>query len=229
MQKHGKVSAERVLRHKIYGTPRKALAIKDVARKGTPREAATAFLKGIAPQLKIPADLGNLKYDKTVQSPLGTHVLFQQYHNKKPITGAWVKVDLDPQNRAYHFTNNTMPVKMLEKSAQKATKRAWSEADAKKKALAAVKATPSRIRGQVTSELVNFPVGKIVLPAWKFLIPVSAPPHDWRIYISAGSGSVLHKEDMIKTATGKGMVFDPNPVVALNNIALRDSKPVPPM
>jgi hypothetical protein len=143
MQKHGKVSAERVLRHKIYGTPRKALDIKDVARKGTPREAATAFLKGIAPQLKIPADLGNLKYDKTVQSPLGTHVLFQQYHNKKPITGAWVKVDLDPQNRAYHFTNNTMPVKMLEKSAQQATKRAWSEADAKKKALAAVKATPS--------------------------------------------------------------------------------------
>jgi Zn-dependent metalloprotease len=227
MQKLGRVSAGKILRHKIYGTPRKALAIQDVARKGTPREAATAFLKGIAPQLKIPADLGNLKYDKAVQSPLGTHVLFQQYHDKKPITGAWVKVDLDPQNRAYHFTNNTMPLKMLEKGAKKATKGAWSEADAKKKALAAIKATPSRIRGRLTSELVNFPVGKTVQPAWKFVIPVSAPPHDWRIYISADSGSVLHKEDMIKTATGKGMVFDPNPVVTLNNTTLRDAKLVP--
>ena len=227
MQKLGKVSAEKVVRNKTYGTARKALGIKDVARKGTPREAATAFLKGIAPQLKIPADLGNLKYDKVVSSPLGTHVLFQQYHDKKPITGAWIKVDLDPQNRAYHFTNNTMPLKMMEKSPKKATKQAWTEAETKKKALATVKATPSRIRGPVTSELVNFPVGKTVEPAWKFVIPVSAPPHDWRIYISTGSGSVLHKEDMIKTASGKGMVFDPNPVVTLNNTALRDSKPVP--
>jgi Zn-dependent metalloprotease len=227
MQKLGKVSAEKVVLHKTYGTARKALGIKDVARKGTPRQAATAFLKSIASQLKIPADLGNLKYDKTVKSPLGAHVLFQQYHDKKPITGAWVKVDLDPQNRAYHFTNNTMPVPMLTRAPMRATKQAWSEAEAKKKALSAVKAKKSRIRGQVTSELVNFPVGKTVEPAWKFVIPVSAPPHDWRIYISAASGSVLHKEDMIKTANGKGTVFDPNPVVTLNDTTLTDSKPVP--
>jgi len=227
MPKIGKVSAEKVVTHKTYGTPRKALAIKDIARKGTPREAATSFLKGIAPELKLPADLSGLKYYKVVKSPLGSHVLFQQYHDRKPITGAWVKVDLDPRNRAYHFTNNTMPVHMLEKSAKKATSKDWTQGEAKKKALATVKAIPSRIRGQVTSELVNFPVGETVQPAWKFVIPVSAPPHDWRIYISKRSGSVLHKEDMIKTATGKGMVFDPNPVVTLNNTSLTDTKPVP--
>ena len=70
MPKIGKVSAEKVVTHKIYGTPRKALAIKDIARKGTPREAATSFLKGIAPELKLPADLSGLKYDKVVKSPL---------------------------------------------------------------------------------------------------------------------------------------------------------------
>ena len=132
MPKIGKVSAEKVVAHKIYGTPRKALAIKDIARKGTPREAATSFLKGIAPELKLPADLSGLKYDKVVKSPLGTHVLFQQYHDRKPITGAWVKVDLDPRNRAYHFTNNTMPVRMLEKSAKKATSEDWTQGEAKK-------------------------------------------------------------------------------------------------
>lgn len=227
MQKIGRLSAEKVHRHTTYGTPRKAVGIVDVRRKGTPRSAAEAFLKSIAQQLLLHDDLRSLKFDKVVESPLGAHVFFQQYQDKKPITGAWVKVDLDRQNRAYHFTNNAMPAKLLEKSVEKTEKRVLTEAEAQKKALASVKATPSRVRGKITSELVNFPVGKTLQAAWKFVIPVSTPPHDWRIYVRAHGGAILHKEDMIKTATGKGMVFDPNPVVTLNDIMLRDSKPVP--
>lgn len=228
MPKIGQFSAEKIVRHAMYGTPRKALGIQDIQRKGTPRAAAKAFLTSIAPSLKLHSDLRSLKFDKVIESPLGFHVLFQQYHNKKPITGAWVKVDLDGENRAYHFTNTTMPVKMLQKpSRQQPTESVWTEADAKKRAIAAVKATPSRIRGRIESELVNFPKGKMVQPAWKFIIPLSAPPHDWRIYISTRNGSVLHKEDMIKEATGTGLVFDPNPVVTLHDTTLRDTKPVP--
>ena len=92
MQKLGKVSAEKVVLHKTYGTARKALGIKDVARKGTPRQAATAFLKSIASQLKIPADLGNLKYDKTVKSPLGAHGLGNPYWG-----GTWPKQSRFPR------------------------------------------------------------------------------------------------------------------------------------
>jgi len=228
MPKIGKFTAEKVVCHPIYDTPRKALGIQDAPRKGTPRAAAKAFLMSIAPSLKLHSDLRTLKFDKVVESPLGSHVFFQQYHNKKPITGAWVKVDLDRENRAYHFTNTAMPVKMLEKPAAKqVAAQVWTEEKARKKALAVVKATPSRIRGRVDSELINFPKGKMVQPAWKFIIPVSAPPHDWRIYISTRNGSVLHKEDMIKKATGTGLVFDPNPVVTLNDTSLTDTKPVP--
>ncbi|HET7872294.1 MAG TPA: M36 family metallopeptidase, partial [Terriglobales bacterium] len=201
--------------------------IKDVPRKGTPRAAAESFLRGIAKQLRLRPDLRDLKFDKVVESPLGAHVFFQQYHDKKPITGAWVKVDLDPENRAYHFTNSAVPVDLLEKSAKLSGKPSWTAAAAQKKAMAAVEATAQRLRGKVSSELVNFPVGKTVEPAWKFLIPLGSPPHDWRIYISARDGSVLHKEDMLKMATGKGQVFDPNPVITLNNTKLRNSKPVP--
>ena len=228
MPKIGQLSAETIVRHPIYDTPRKALGIQDLPRKGTPRAAAKAFLMSIAPSLKLHSDLRSLKFDKVVKSPLGSHVFFQQYHDKRPVTGAWVKVDLDAENRAYHFTNTTMPVRLLEKPARKQlATRVWTEEDARKKALAAVKATPSRIRGRIESELVNFPKGKMVQPAWKFIIPVAAPPHDWRIYISTRSGSVLHKEDMIKRATGTGLVFDPNPVVTLNDTTLSDAKPVP--
>ena len=48
MQKLGKFSAEKVLRHKTYGTPRKALGIKDVARKGHATRRGRIILEGIA-------------------------------------------------------------------------------------------------------------------------------------------------------------------------------------
>src|SRR4249920_894754 len=171
MPKIGKFSAEKVLLHKTYGTPRKALAIKDTPRKGTPRAAAESFLRGIAKNLGLRSDLSDLKFDKVVESPLGAHVFFQQYHDKKPITGAWVKIDLDQENRAYHFTNSAVPVDLLKQSAKLAGKPTWTEAAAQKRAMEAVDATPKQVRGEVTSELVNFPVGKSVVLAWKFLIP----------------------------------------------------------
>jgi hypothetical protein len=221
------LKAAKIVRHPTYGTPHKAFAIQDVARKGTPRAAAQAFLKTIAKDLKIKPDLSDLKFDKVIESPLGTHVLFQQYHDNKPITGAWVKVDLDHDNRAYHFSNNAIPQDLHAAIEKTATKGLLTESAALKKALTALRATKGRLRGEVTSELVNYPVGKTVEPAWKFLVPVCKPAHDWRIYISARTGSLLHKEDMLKTARGQGLVFDPNPVVTLNDIKLRNSKPVP--
>src|SRR6478752_7713071 len=114
----GKVSAGKVVRHKSYGTPRRAFGVKDVSRKGTPKSVALAFLKSIARELKLTPKLSELKFDKIVESPLGTHVLFQQQHNRKPISGAWIKVDIDPDNRVYNFTNNTVPSDLLAQSAK---------------------------------------------------------------------------------------------------------------
>ncbi len=227
MPKIGKHSAARVVRHKAYGTPQRAYGLKVSPRKGTPRVVARAFLRGIAGALKLGSDLRALRFDKVIRSPLGTHVLFQQHHDGRKISGAWVKVDLDRQNRVYHFTNNSVPAALLAKSAKVAAKTLLDEAAAENKALAAVDATAARTRREVSSELVNFPVGKSVHVAWKVLLPLSAPPHDWRIYIDARTGSVLHKEDMLKMGSARGLVFDPNPVVTLDDTKLRDSKPVP--
>src|ERR1700752_1393118 len=104
MPKIGKHPTRKVIRHKVYGTPRSAFDVKAAPRKGTPRAVARAFLKTIAKDLRIGRDLNALKFDKVIRSPLGTHVLFQQHHRGKKISGAWVKVDLDRDNRVYHFT-----------------------------------------------------------------------------------------------------------------------------
>jgi Zn-dependent metalloprotease len=227
MPKIGKHSAAKIVRHKTYGTPHKVYDIKGISRKGSPRSVAQAFLKDVAQDIRIGADLKDLKFDKVIESPLGTHVLFQQHDQGRKITGAWVKVDLDHNNRVYHFTNSCVPVDLIAKR-EKIVARALLDKDAAlQKALAALGASKAQIRGEISAEMVNFPVGKTVQTAWKLLVPLSQPPHDWRVYISAHDGSVLHKEDMLKMVSAQGLVFDPNPIVTLNDTTLEDSKPIP--
>jgi hypothetical protein len=228
MARSGKVNAARILRHRVYGSPRVAIAIKDRPRKGPPRSAAEAFLKSVAGDLDVDPDLRDLRFDKVIESPLGRHVLFQQYDGDKPITGAWLRVDLDDENRVYHLNNSTVPTHRLAGRGRPHNKPMLTEAAAKKKALSALKAIPSRVRADISAELVTFPGEKRLEPAWKFLIPLREPSRDWRIYINARTGSVLFKEDMMKKSRGTGTVFDPNPVVALDDTTLRDSASIPP-
>ena len=54
------------------------------------------------------------------------------------------------------------------------------------------------------------------------LIPTREPAHDWHIIIDAYNGDLLAKEDLIWKTNGKGLVFDPNPVVTASNNTFRD-------
>ena len=45
--------------------------------------------------------------------------------------------------------------------------------------------------------------------------------------MDAANGKVLEKINLLKDAAGKGRIFDPNPVVKLNNTTLKDSSPIP--
>ena len=92
--------------HAQYKVPRRIYDIESRASKKKPREAAESVLKKIAGEIQIESDLSQLKYEKVRKSILGTHVLFQQYHNKKPISGAWVRVDIDKNGRVYGIQND---------------------------------------------------------------------------------------------------------------------------
>ena len=116
----------KVERHDIYKTPRKIYDFKSSPRKGKPEAVAKRFLKTIAKTLKIDADLRDLKFDKVVKTPLGSHVYFQQYFQGKPISGAWLKVDLDHENRIYNVVNSCVPVNFLKKPKASAKNKAKS-------------------------------------------------------------------------------------------------------
>jgi len=82
-----------------YGTPLRIYDLETKPSRKPPEEIAEAVLRKIASALKIKRDLFQLKFDKVKQSILGSHVLYQQYHDGKPISGAWIRVDIDPEGR----------------------------------------------------------------------------------------------------------------------------------
>ena len=50
---------------------------------------------------------------------------------------------------------------------------------------------------------------------------------EWKIYLDSNTGKVLYKVNQLKSIDGIGKVFDPNPVVTLNNTRLEDNSPIP--
>ena len=87
--------------------------------KEVSQHIAESILKKVAPDLKIRPDLSQLKFDKVKKSLLGSHVLYQQQHKGKPISGAWVRVDIDKDGRVYNIHNDLVPETIIEKSKEK--------------------------------------------------------------------------------------------------------------
>src|SRR6266852_6821474 len=130
--------------HHRYKTPHQIYDVKTQGSGKSPRKIAEATLKKIAGDLKIRPDLSQLKFDKVRKTILGSHVLYQQYHAGKPISGAWVRVDIDKDGRVYNILNDLVPEPAMAKTrkaeakiaASKRTKQ-LSENEAKTRAIEA--------------------------------------------------------------------------------------------
>ena len=109
----------KVEKHRQYNVPGRIYDIESHSSKEDPQLIAESMLKKIAPHLKIKPDLSDLKFDKVKKSLLGSHVLYQQHHNGKPISGAWVRVDIDKDGRVYNIHNDLVPEPIIEKSKKK--------------------------------------------------------------------------------------------------------------
>ena len=59
-------------------------------------------------------------------------------------------------------------------------------------------------------------------PAFRFRVHTASPRAEWIVYVDAATGGILSRYDNLAEATGRGQVFDPNPVIALG-----DWRPLP--
>ena len=89
-------------------------------------------------------------------------MLFQQYRRGKPVSGAWLKVDLDKDNRIFSVENTTVPATLLDKMEQSATKAKLDAKAAVQRAVNHLAAQMPRkrtmtLRADATAELVLYP------------------------------------------------------------------------
>lgn len=213
--------------HPKYRVPRRLYDIDEEASTGDTRQIAEDFLKRVAGDLQISPDLSGLKFDQIRESMLGKHVLFQQQHNGRPVTGAWVRVDIDPSGKVFNLQNDLLPDRVLTKArASAATTVTGITVDqAEAKALDVTGSTRTAPHTIHSTEEVTYPVDGQPTPAWKVVVVSTEPPGEWKVYVDAVSGEVLGTVSLLKEACGR--VFDPNPVVALNDTTLEDSSPIP--
>jgi Zn-dependent metalloprotease len=169
------------------------------------------------------------------ESILGSHVLYQQQHEGVPISRAWLRVDVGKDGRVFEVMNDLVPEAFLAKARKKqalmenaAPEETEISADeANERATNAVRESDTGKTTTSGQERLYLPVNGVPTLCWKVVVTTEQPPGSWKIYIDAHTGAVLERIDQLKRATGKGRVFDPNPVVSLNAPTLEDDSTIP--
>ncbi len=214
------------------GVPHRIYDVESKTEKGAPKTIAQNVLKKIAPELKINPDLSQLKFYETKESILGKHVLFQQQQEGNPISGAWIRVDIDDKGKVYNIQNDLVPEPVLQKAKKlkakksKAAPKKISVDEAKKIALDDV--TPGKTVAQVTeTELTWYQHDNVPTLAWKVIVVIKKPVAQWKYYIDALTKKILNKINLLRSAQGEGRIFDPNPVVRLNGVKLKENSKIP--
>ncbi len=232
--------AARVQSRSRYKTPRRIDEIATQPTKGSPRRMAESLLARMASELEV--DPAQVRFDKVKKTLLGSHVLFQQHHNGTPISGAWLRIDIDPAGKVYNVQSDLVPLRVLGKKAASsgraartgglaartgpATSRVTQER-AETIAANAVKETPAQKLATLETEWVYYPHEGVPVEAWKIVLRSERPVAEWKVYVNGQTGAVLERVDLLRDATGRGRVFDPHPVAALNDTSLEDTSTVP--
>jgi Zn-dependent metalloprotease len=142
------------------------------------------------------------------QSLLGTHTWYQQLYHGLPVLGGYYvthadaatgEVTVQDGRRAVQGLANEVPGVAADRARSSVT---------------------GRVGGQAArSELVVLP-GATAKLAWMVLTRTGRGTV--RTVLDAGNGATLAEKNLVHEATGVGTVFDPNPVVALQNESLTD-------
>lgn len=202
----------------FYGTPKELWGFR---RRGTggPRAIAREFLSAHREILGLTGILEELGTNVRVLHGLGaTHVIHQQRHDGKRVHRAYVTVHVGSGREVYLVKNRAMPKALLPSAGRRSPLRA---AEARRLVLDWLDVRPWQ--EPVRHELLWYPWNEELVLAHKLRVHV--PRHgkqrqqEWIVYLEAASGEVLQAIDNLAEANGRGLVFNPNPVIALGGSA----------
>jgi Zn-dependent metalloprotease len=210
----------RPLRITIVGAVVAVLA----ALLSTPAASSAATAARTSPH----TSLGELVRVKTVHSLLGTHTWYRQTFHGLPVLGGYYAVHVVNGHRRVDDGRVAVPVGLTRDPevasstakrtstrslAAKAGRQSLGRGDAKQQAAPVTD-------GSATSKL-SVVGGSGARLVWRVLDRGAAGTTE--TVVDARSGAVVSQRSLVKNdRTGKGQVFNPNPVVALRNEKLTD-------
>lgn len=184
-----------------------------VATGVSPAAAANTFARAHATELRLGKDEEALPVDVR-DTPSGRYVRLARYRGGLRVDGGEVVV--------HATTDGTIDLARTRTLAafDGATTPAVSHAEAEAVARAA-SGLGTRGVNQI-ADLVFWARGGGTRLAWDLWIFAERPTARWRVVVDAETKAVLFAADVIQRVNGSGDVFDPSPVVALQDNTLTD-------
>lgn len=213
--------AEPAVRWSARGTPKSIFGVLSPAKEGATVADARSFLADNAELFKLTADLTDLEEGARIESPMGSHVTFEQRYQGVRVHGAEVKVHFNREGRVVALNNSVVPGVRL------ASVEPTLSAD---RALDLVRAEVARSGRDADEseedaeapELVVYAEEGAPALAWRVVVPTAGPT--LQVFVDAGSGAVLGAPVDINRyfVNGTGQIFKDNAVVATQDNNLKD-------
>ncbi|MBI2876007.1 MAG: choice-of-anchor D domain-containing protein [Candidatus Tectomicrobia bacterium] len=199
-----------------WGRLSKAGGILSAPSGAEPERIARQFLQAHADLFRFAqGDVSDLEIYWRRESLGGTHLHFKQLHRGLVIHGASLSIHIDREGRVRQVSNHSLPEirDPIETSAggptlaqEAALARAWEHLGVR-----------GALRGEPWAGQVIYPQGESARLAWQVSLPARHPLGDWLVLVDARTGEILEVKNLLKHLSGKGRVFDPNPVVTLKD------------
>ena len=200
--------------NKRSGTPQSIFGSISRPSKGATEAGARSFLAEHAGLFKMRDETQDLNLERNYESPIGQHVIFNQYYLGVPVYGAQIALHFNRSGEIITVNNSYQPDILL-----KSVDPQVSRSSAIGRAAALVKANEI---SSAAAELIVYDFNGSFLLAWRIVIPTDGPT--WPVFIDARSGKVLSRlHDLNRYVNGTGQVFMVNAIVATQDNSLRDN------
>ncbi|MFC1736692.1 M36 family metallopeptidase [Candidatus Hydrogenedentota bacterium] len=199
------------------GTVRKVMGGRVLQPGDTPEKAAGFFLKNNLVLFVGNPDSVEFAHTHSHKNVMGAAVRFAQKHEGLRVRGGEALVNLDARGSVISAASsfeNIVTTTELDSAIDRDT--------AIDLALEAA-TVEGKLRGDIKAEFVLAERNGFHIPAWEIAIPAFVPLGDWLVLIDGRDGEVFEVSDIRRFFDAPARVFDPNPIVTMQDDTLSDA------
>ncbi len=188
-------------------------------------ESVRHFLMEYSALFGTKKDISDLKFIIKTYGLDSHHIKYQQFYQDVPVLYAFISIHLNSESKIIMIKNNYHPSIELDAKAilnagltkEKAIEIAHEYLNAE-----------TRLKSESMAEVAILPIVDQFYPVWEVSVSLKNPMESFHIYVDVRNGDVVKKIGVFrKKTTGKGKVFNPNPVVVLRNQNLTPESRIP--